>query len=273
MDRRALGCTAVILMLITTSGCDFVQLIGNHVAGNKQATRTDSHSVPIPGSGRCEIETENGSIRCISGDVLEIEVEATLTARAASVEQAEEHLELMRVDRAEEGGVARIAAHVPSTVNGKVSLTVVVPAHLTLTLESSNGGIKTRDTSGPIHARTSNGKIDISGQDIQLVDAETSNGAIRVSGRLLPGDHRLETSNGSIKATLVQGPMSIAASTSNGRILVNGRKVRSNETVVLGGSDVDTTKRARLTAETSNGSIVITQQERPEATAEPSEQL
>lgn len=260
-------------MLVVTSGCDIVQFVGNQVAGNKQATRTDSFSVPIPVSGQCEIETENGSIRCIGRDVSEIEIEATLTARATTVEQAEEHLELMRVDHTEEEGITRIAADVPSKVSGKVSLIVVLPTHLALTLESSNGSVKARDMSGRIRARTSNGKVDIAGQDMPLIDAETSNGAIRLSGGLLPGDHRLETSNGSIKANLSECPMSIVASTSNGRILVNGRKIRSDETIVLGNRDVNTMERAQLTAETSNGSIVINRQEQAEATVEPTEQI
>ncbi len=124
-------------------------------------------------------------------------------------------------------------------------------------VRTSNGAIELRDVSGEFAASTSNGKITVA-QSMGVFVLKTSNGAISFDGELSPGgDNRLETSNGSIDATLRGAPsVRIDASTSNGLVvsrlqLISSRVEKNSLVGTVGGGD------ASLQIETSNGSITI----------------
>lgn len=275
MRTNSLALTGFVATIVATSfGCNISELI--HQA---KASKTTSFEVPIPEAGKCKIQTENGRVECIAGDVNEIQVEAEITAQAKTIELAEAYLDQITIDRVEIDGVAEITANIPRGVSGSVSLTVTLPADTELEVKTSNGrievvgvasgtmartsngAIRLQECTGLIEAKSSNGRIEIDGDSLKEVNAVTSNGSVRIEGQLEKGNHRVKTSNGRISVDLSGAPVRFMAKTTNGKIRVNGRKVKSGQTITLGGGtetdDDSDDSIARLALETSNGSISV----------------
>lgn len=109
-------------------------------------------------------------------------------------------------------------------------------------VSTSSGAIRLDDVSGPVKAKTSNGKIEGRGLKGGETDVETSNGEITLEPAN-PQNIRAKTSNGEITVTVPVGPYRVSARTSNG-----DRKI--------GVSD-DPSARYRLDLTTSNGDISV----------------
>ena len=161
------------------------------------------------------------------------------------------------------------------TTNGRIEVSGVTGQ---VSVENSNGVIQLSDVKGIIDVKGSNSRVELDGVagdlkvvssngpvDIQefvgQVRAETSNGSIDLAGALLfQSENRLKTSNGGVRAILVETPgVELDASTSNGRITVgeglqfkprDGARERSLVgTIGSGGSSLE--------VRTSNGSISV----------------
>jgi len=265
------ACAAAVM---TLGGCS----IGNFL-GKEKATKTSEFTVPLPELGKCLIRSQKGFIHCVTGEVTEIEVEAEITARAATVEQAETLLEQISIERTETDQGAEIVANIPRGVHGGVSFNVTVPIEMAMNLETSNGSIEVTgvngnvrcDTSngsvrvidcrGPVDVKTSNGKIGLEGESLANIRARTSNGSVQLAGNLEPGSHEIQTSNGSIQVELSGTPVTVIATTSNGSITANGQKLKKGEAITLGPmSESEVASDASIAAlslRTSNGSIRI----------------
>ncbi|MFK8845581.1 DUF4097 family beta strand repeat-containing protein [Streptomyces sp. Ac-502] len=116
-----------------------------------------------------------------------------------------------------------------------VHYTVVVPAGLPVTGETSSGAVNLSEV-GSVHVTTSSGAVNLNGVS-GAVDVRTSNG--RIYGRGLKGDGtRARTSNGAIDL-VTESPQNVRAETSNGAISLT----------VPGGQP----HRYRIAAETDNG--------------------
>ncbi|MGB7326674.1 MAG: hypothetical protein WBD31_17490 [Rubripirellula sp.] len=240
----------------------------------KSASRKENLSVPVPASGKCLIRAVNGSIRCVGGDVDEIQVEATYTARGHSIEEARENVEQIRIDHVDNQGTAEIRAVVPNGIQGGVTMLVTMPPALSLDLQTkngvigveniqgdvlaqtSNGGVGIVNVAGTIEAKSSNGKIVIEGDLLTRVNAITSNGAVTLAGQLAPGDHSIQTSNGTVEVDLRGGSADVTARTSNGKIYANGKVVKADSPFRLG--DRNAEPAARMSIKTSNGSVRTT---------------
>ncbi len=273
---------ALATAILALPGCSIANLIGIEAA-----TKRSEFTVPIPTSNQCQIRSENGSIHCVAAAVSEIGVEAVLTARAATVEQAESGLEQITVERSESEGVAVISARIPRGVRGGVSFILTVPIEMSLDLTTTNGAIDVTGVSGNVTAvtsngearvidcdgdldvRTSNGKITIEGELLADVKARTSNGTVRLKGSLLPGAHEIQTSNGSIHADLFGVPVTVTATTSNGQVTADGHKIKHGQAVTLGipdsSGDSLEAAMAKLSLRTSNGSIQVSHGEANQA--------
>lgn len=129
----------------------------------------------------------------------------------------------------------------------------------TFSLSTSNGEITLRGAEGDFRLRSSNGNITVAAARGEF-DLDTSNGSIRFEGDLTLGsDNRFESSNGNITAALAGEPpnVRVEASTSNGDIVLD------RPVAVVGSTDGDRISgvigdgSARLTMDTSNGTIRI----------------
>ncbi|WP_026400985.1 MULTISPECIES: DUF4097 family beta strand repeat-containing protein [Actinomadura] len=85
---------------------------------------------------------------------------------------------------------------------------------------TGSGSIRLAGVTGPIRAKTSNGRIEGHNLKARRIDAKTSNGAITLVPSV-PADVRAETSNGDITVTVTGGPYRVSATTGNGDERVN----------------------------------------------------
>lgn len=265
------------IVLLSSTGCN----IGKWV-GREKASRTETLSFDLPTSGQCNIRTYNGSIECSVGDVDQIELEATYTARAGTVAEAEADVEKVAIAYSVQGGATSLEADIPSGINGSVSMKVILPPDTGLQLQtsngnivasafknavaakSSNGKISLTDCDGNLNVKASNGSLFIKGDRIESLQASTSNGSVNVSGQLAVGQHEIRTSNGSVHVDVIGTPLVVTGTTSNGSMRLNGKKIQKNTPTTIGGdTTADSTDAARIKIQTSNGSIKVNYQHEP----------
>ena len=236
-----------------------------------------SESFDTGAAPRISVETFNGEIQVSTSADDTVQADVTKRGAGDSQTEAEDDLNNIDVSFQQEGDSLRIIARRTDNRrdvdNSGASIKLSVPADAVLELSSSNGEINIADVTGGVTARTSNGRIEIDGAansidvqtsngEIQIeatnasVQASTSNGAIDFDGVLRDGEHRFETSNGSIVMTLpAEAQFRIDADTSNG-------EVHSDFPVTVSGSrddelhgDIGDNPSVAIVAHTSNGSI------------------
>ena len=123
---------------------------------------------------------------------------------------------------------------------------------------TSNGKLEIVEGTGNLKLNSSNGAIVVEAVDAAL-DARTSNGAIKFSGTLAKTEHKLKTSNGSIRLVLPSdSAFRFDGSTSNSRVkcafdIANEGKSRRTRLKGTVGENPATT----VIASTSNGSIEV----------------
>jgi len=172
-------------------------------------------------------------------------------------------LERMRVEVRGEGSRVEVVTRQPRHFffgrGGQVEYHVTVPERARVEVETTNGVVRVRGTSGALRAATTNGGVEV--EDASgPVEASTTNGGIRAGFRVAPAEGwtRFSTTNGSVTLALpaaVSGEF--AASTVNGGIDTDfplkvsggpgGRRLRGQ----LGDG------KARFDVRTVNGSIRI----------------
>lgn len=251
--------------LPVVSGCGFI--------ATETATRHESLKVAIPEANEIHVQTQNGKIRCVAGEVDEIEVEVDYKARGYTKEEAETAVERITIEQSNADGIAELTVNVPSDVSGGASVLLTMPKTSVLQLQSSNGAIEVNgitggvnatttngsiqvvDGSGVIQLQSSNGSLTIRGSGLETISATTSNGSVDLKGNLATGSHEIRTSNGAINVELQGTSADIRARMSNGKITVNGKKVEGDSFSV--GDDNDS---SNLSLTTSNGTIRVQHQ-------------
>ena len=180
-----------------------------------------------------DLQTFNGNVDLAGGRGDAWSLEAVLTARGASEEEARASLERIAFAWSHvEGGRHFLAAvaETPSPSSGRAaSLAVTLPRGLVLVAAAatSNGGIHVEDvaTDG-LSAHTSNGNVEVDASVTQA-DLRTSNGQVEAAlSPTGPGRISAGTSNGAIHLTLPEDARhgyELDAKTSNGRVTINLR--------------------------------------------------
>jgi len=217
--------------------------------------RTVRLSAPLSPGSTFAAQTHNGSIT-ISGaprlredklapaeaGVADCSIVATITARAASEQEAMELAEEVEISLEPSGNTLTVKIKKPTLLMNKsvgVSLDVTVPNQTNLELGTYNGAVAIADIAGRVRATSHNGKVTterVSGG----TELETHNGSITC--RQTSGDTKLRTHNGNVKAFYAEAasPVSdISIVTSNGSI------------ELIAPPDLS----ARIEASTHNGSI------------------
>ncbi|MCZ2523295.1 DUF4097 family beta strand repeat-containing protein [Streptomyces sp. HB2AG] len=125
-----------------------------------------------------------------------------------------------------------------STGSGSITLDGVGEVAVT----TGSGSITLNGVTGPVDARTSNGRITGRGLEGGPVRVQTSNGAVDLTVSA-PQDVRAHTSNGAVELTVPAGRYRVSASTSNGE-------------KDIGVTD-DPAGKHRIELVTSNGDITV----------------
>ena len=248
---------------------------------SESAVATRNASFPVSAAPAVvEAISSNGTITVRGMEGVErMSVTATLHSRGNTIEEANDRVGRIIIHMTEDSGRVRllydtseqaedvrrysgidflvtlpVGADVDlTTSNGRIKATGIVGS---LTADTSNGQIAVTECQGKFRLDTSNGEIRM--QDVEAtVDAETSNGGILFSGRLLPGTHRMRTSNGAIKVTIPRDlAILIDAATSNGSITSSLPLVGDTEGKSWSAS-LNPPITSTLTLKTSNGVISI----------------
>ena len=273
--KVSLGCLLCLVMFM--AGCIS---IGGCLMQAKYE-RTIQLSAPLSPGSVFEAQTHNGSITINGADVADCNMTATIVARAATDEEAQELAEKVKVTLVPSGNRLITKIDKPTRLINKsvsVSLDVEVPNQTDLELITHNGGVVLEDITGKTNAATHNGKVtteNVTG----TTSLKTHNGSVTCNE--ISGDSQLTSHNGSVKAFYVGSASSacdismithngsieletppgfsgrIDASTHNGSIntdlpiTVSGKISKSNIKGTIGKGE------GQLHLETHNGSIRI----------------
>lgn len=237
--RRFPVLAAVLVVGLASAACD-VKTSANgefsfDIAGGK-ATETWSRSYKVGENGRFELINVNGRITAEPADGAEVVVEGRKTAKARSDEAAREML--ARLEIREEIGTSTVRVESrPPRLNGfsghEIEWTVKVPKGVVLDLRTINGGVRLRDLSNEIHAKTTNGGVEGEGIVPSVIEASAVNGGIEftLGAALESGDAiELETVNGGVTLGLPSdSKATIAARCVNGGVHVAGVDIQRDE--------------------------------------------
>ena len=274
--KVSLGCLLCLVMFmagcISISGCSMMRA---------KYERTIQLSAPLSPGSAFEAQTHNGSIKINGADVADCNMTATIIARAATDEEAQELAEKVNVTLVSSGNRLTTKIDKPTQLINKsvsVSLEIEVPNQTDIDLITHNGTVEISDINGRLTATTHNGKVS-SEKASGTTAFNTHNGSINCGD--ISGSTQLKSHNGSIKVYYtdtapavcdisiitynggieIKTPPSfsakIDASTHNGSIntdlpiTVSGKISKSKLTGTIG------TGEGQLHLETHNGSIRI----------------
>lgn len=236
------------------------------------AERTDAVSFAIGDAAHVHVQNRNGSVAVRAGDSGTLSGSSVYKARAGSQAAADARVAQMDWESRREGDTLVLTLKGPDDDQRDygASLDLVVPAGVSLELESGNGGIRVEGDFPRVVLSTSNGKIHVAGDG--RVRARTSNGPITYVGA--SADFELRTSNGGVEAELVGdwGGRGVI-DTSNGSVKVQcaGKLAAVVQATTSNGKvrteGVTEEGDGKLRIDTSNGSVTV--RATPAVAAEP----
>ena len=195
------GLAAVALL----PGCDIKVDDGKVSLGVSRGRASDEwvRSYTLAKGGRFEIANENGQIDVKGTQGGDVKVKAFREVTSNSDEDAQRRLKELKMredvtaDRvfiqAETG-----ADHLGFGRGVGVRYEVEVPAGLTVTVKTMNGGVRLDDVEGKITATTTNGNV--SGEAVMgELQGSTVNGSVSMTLDGVSGDVRLTTVNGAVR--------------------------------------------------------------------------
>ena len=197
---------AGLAMVALLPGCDIKVDDGKVSLGVSRGRASDEwvRSYTLAKGGRFEIANENGQIDVKGTQGSEVKVRAFREVTSNSDEDAQRRLKdlKMREDvssdrvfiQAETGGMD----HMGFGRGLGVRYEVEVPAGLTVTVKTMNGGVKLDDVDGKITAGTTNGNVTGDGVTGE-VQGSTVNGSVSMTLDAVSGDVRLTTVNGAVR--------------------------------------------------------------------------
>jgi DUF4097 and DUF4098 domain-containing protein YvlB len=272
--RRTLPALLIVMSGLALTGC-----YHNWASSTTTMNQNVAHISGAP----INVDTRNGRIEVIaSDDVSEVTIEARIKCVGRTQAEADDRLARTTIEVGRDTDrtlrIRPVFADGPRGSDG-ASFLVRLPDAEGITLDTSNGSIVVRGTSGKLLADTSNGAIDVeshrgpinidtSNGSIEILDghapivADTSNGSITVSlADDQEGPVRLDTSNGRIRMTV--GPAfagRVTMSTSNGAVKVRDEhgRISSSDLSRSGGRIVVGEGTHDSRRDTSNGTIELT---------------
>ena len=209
--RNMLSGCLLVCMLIVLAGCDIN--IGELNVGKEEFELTEQLSVPAKPGGKLEVATEVGSIDVAGSQTSQCNVTAVITAKAPSVEEAQELAEKVKISLETAGDKIIVKTQKPpkkSNCSIGISYDITVPNQTSLRTSSNVGNISISHITGDVKASTNVGNVTCS-SFAGDIDARTNVGNVSVSYSATAGpapDVRLETNVG--EANFV-GPTELSA--------------------------------------------------------------
>ena len=202
-------------------------------AEGAEARAVTERVFPLKPGGELAIESQNGRITVEAWNRPEARVQITRIVRANDEKRARELLKDVQADvsvgpdrisiksrypkRNETVGIWDVLGQRVTSMN--IHYYVQVPVATDLVLETSNGDLQIKGTSGDLDGQTVNGGIEVRSVS-GPVEVSTTNGNIRLAS--VSGATHAETTNGEVAAELTQvgGAGQVELSTTNGDVKV-----------------------------------------------------
>ena len=196
---------SVLAVVLLSAGCDIN--VGEHgfsmdvATGKAQDEWTRTYS--IAPDGQLAIVNTNGTITASPADGNQVEVRAERIVKASTDEAAREVLKQIEIAEEVSPKRVRIETKVPKMrrIDQQVKYWVKVPKGLSVSFETTNGGVRLENIEGEIVASTTNGGV--RGKGLRgAVKAGTTNGGVDIDMAAVTGAINLETTNGGIQLRL-----------------------------------------------------------------------
>jgi hypothetical protein len=247
------------LATIIVVGCDIN--IGGCSMGNEKFERTEEHTIPMQGIGAIDVDTLFGSVTVIGAETNNCQIEAKLTARAPSVEEAEQIAQQTEIKIEPDGATLKISVEHPHLKNNRsvgVSFDITMPKSVAAEARSSFGSITVSNVEANVKADTSFAAVNCSNVTGE-VDLKTSYGSIKCRN-VESGLVRAHTSFSSIHCNDVIAPVDLQTSYGS----INCKNLTSNQIEAhssFGSVDIECSEKTnpelQADVSTSYGSIKL----------------
>ncbi len=229
MTRMGKIIALVVMMALVSSvgGCIIVhdgEWDGGPWSHRAKFERTVELQHAMPAGGTLVVSTSSGSIETAGQETDQVQAVATITARAATEQEAQELAEQVEIRFQESGDKLEIKADKPALRRSRISISynITTPRQTSLDCESGSGSLKVKDLTGNVNARTGSGSVEaarikgtarlrsgsgsvhgdnLGGGD---VDLDTGSGGVRLSEASEVGTCRAHSSSGPVHVQHVQ---------------------------------------------------------------------
>jgi len=215
---------ALAFVLLSVAGC--IVIDGEGWSGRAKSERTVELQHPMASGSSLAVSTASGSIDVTGQDTDHVQVVATIQARAATEQEAQELADQVEIRFQESGDKLVVKADRPDNLHWNrsisISYVITVPRQTQVDCDSASGSLKLRDLTGNVNAHTASGSVEgaqikgfvrlrsssgsvhcenVSGGD---VDLDTASGGVRLSDASDIGTCRAHSSSGSVRVQNVQ---------------------------------------------------------------------
>jgi DUF4097 and DUF4098 domain-containing protein YvlB len=220
--RIVVQVAAVAIVLLSVAGC--IVIDGSGWDGRAKFERTVELQQAMQTASTLVVSTASGSIDVTGQDTDQAQVVATIQARAATDEEAQELAEQVEIRFREAGDRLEIKADMPSLRHRSISISykITQPRQTSVDCDSASGSIHVADLIGDAKAYAASGSVEaakikgavrlrsasgsvhcqnVSGGD---VDLNTASGGVRLSDASEVGTCRAHSSSGTVRVQHVQ---------------------------------------------------------------------
>ena len=262
MSRHAIASVCLsLIVLAVLAGC---------ITTDENVKEDFKGSYDAPQGTVLTVESINGYV-----EIESIEGEAIILDAIKASGKGQDGLDRIHIDVTETTDLVTIKARIEGNTDSLgVRMKLQVPSGVHVTeVETSNGRIELRGTTGNTTLETENGDVDVQGVDgfvkvttsngdiivkdtDGILDLKTSNGPIDAEIKALAGDTKVETSNGPVTLHIDDGlDVHITASTSNRDITVHDDLVTDTDGSDQGLDGILGTGAIKLMIDTDNGDV------------------
>ncbi len=198
LEQRIGRTLMVLAAMLFVGGCN----TSVEEAFRAKSERTIELDCALGSGSALAVSTTSGSIQVTGRQVSDVHAVATIVARAATREQAQELAEqvTVRFERTDNGIQIKVDRPAPASRRSvSVSYEITVPRQTDIDGDSASGAIALTDLIGNVHGRTASGSITAS-RITGSVHLQSASGSIRCE-RVDRGDIHLEAASGSVRLT------------------------------------------------------------------------
>jgi len=229
------------------------------------AQATEEKTLSVSGPAELTVINDFGDLSVEAGADGKISVKAEKTAWGGDEAEAQETLKDLKVVYEQEGDQVKISVQQPVEVNtlsvdqrsGSVKFTIIVPKDCAVSLDSANGDLSLRGTSGKNDLQTDFGALtlaDVSGE----TQGRSSNGTITVKNLVTKGKVMLSSEFGNLTIDTLQGS-EVTLSSTNGTLDLTGIRADGllKTTSEFGAIQLSDSRAGTLDIHSTNGNVKL----------------